>query len=153
MKIRLQIDSIEEYFSGFFFNVHSAFKRRFRPFLAMIHDQSYLDMIAIESRTQEDHVKLTILLQKCLISSRFNRKLSLEDRRISIYKILTRKLCAVRCVERALDGCDCAKSVGHDPTTWIPLLLNYRCPIFIRVSSLSHVSIGDSPSVRLNRDR
>ena len=44
----------------------------------MIRDQSCLNMIAIESRIQGDHEELKILLQKCLISSCFNQKLSLQ---------------------------------------------------------------------------
>ena len=41
-------------------------------------------MIAIESRMQGDHDELKILLQKCLISSHFNQKFSLQGGRISI---------------------------------------------------------------------
>ena len=78
VKIRLQITSIEVYFLGFFFGVHLAFKGKFRSILVMIHDQSCLNMIAIESRTQGDHEELKILLQNFLIASRFNRKLSLR---------------------------------------------------------------------------
>ena len=76
VKMRLQIASIKEYFSGFFSNMRSAFKGQIQPFLAMIRDQSYLNMITIESRMQEDHEKLMILLQKCLIFSCFNQNLS-----------------------------------------------------------------------------
>ena len=43
--------------------------------------------------------------------------------------------------------------MGHDPTTRIRLLLDFGRPIFIGVSSSSHVSIRDSPSAQLNRDR
>ena len=43
-------------------------------------------MIVIESRMKGDHEELTIFLQKCLISSRFNQKLSLREERTSIYK-------------------------------------------------------------------
>ena len=43
-------------------------------------------MIALESRTQGNHEELKILLQKCLISSRFNQKLSLQEDMTSIYK-------------------------------------------------------------------
>ena len=66
------------YLLGFFCGVHSAFKGRFQSILAMIRDQSCLDMIAIESRTQRDHEELKILLQNRLISSRFNRKFCLQ---------------------------------------------------------------------------
>ena len=59
---------------------------------------------------------------------------------------------AVRFAEDHLDGCDCMKSVGHDPTKRIPLLLDYRRPIIIKVSTLHHVSTRDSPSVQLNHD-
>ena len=78
MKIVFQIASIEEYLSDFFFDVHSAFKGQIQPFLTMIREQSCLNIIAIESRMQGDQEKLEILLQKCLISSRFNQKLSLK---------------------------------------------------------------------------
>ena len=56
--IKLQIASIELYLLGFFFGVRSTFKGRFRSILAMIHGQSYLNMIAIESRMQEVHEEL-----------------------------------------------------------------------------------------------
>ena len=61
-EIGLQIMLIEVYFSGFFFDVRSEFKGRFRSILAMIRDQSCRNMIAIESRTQGDHKELKILL-------------------------------------------------------------------------------------------
>ena len=51
------------------------------------------------------------------------------------------------------DGCDHAKSVGHDPTTQIPLLLDYHRPIFIGVSTLSHVFSHALLSPQLYRDR
>ena len=54
-KIRLQIDSIEEYFSGFFFDVRLVFKGRFLSILAMTCDQSCLNLIIIESRMQGYH--------------------------------------------------------------------------------------------------
>ena len=60
--------------------------------LATIHDQSYLNMITIESRTQGDHEELKILLVNCLTSSRFNRKLSLQRGRTSIYRKILQKL-------------------------------------------------------------
>ena len=58
----------------------------------------------------------------------------------------------VRFAEEALDSCDLAKSVGRDPMTRIPLLLDYHRPIFIGVFALSHMLICNSPNVRLNRD-
>ena len=78
--IRLQITSIEVYFSAFFFVVRLAFKGRFQSMLAIIRDQLCLNMIAIEFRTQGDHKELRILLQNWLISSRFNRKLSYKEK-------------------------------------------------------------------------
>ena len=65
MKIRLQIVSIDVYLLGFFFRVRSTFKGRFCSILAMIHDQSYLSMIAIESRTHGDYEELTKSCIKC----------------------------------------------------------------------------------------
>ena len=55
--------SIEVYLLGFFFGAHSTFKGRFRSIFTMIRDQSCLSMIAIESRMQGDHEKLTNSLQ------------------------------------------------------------------------------------------
>ena len=52
MKIRLQIALIAVYLLSFFFGVRLAFKGRFQSILTMIHDQSCLNMIAIESRMQ-----------------------------------------------------------------------------------------------------
>ena len=78
VKIRLQIASIEVYLLSFFFDVRSAFMGRFRSILAMIRDQSCLNMIEIVSRMQGDHEELNILLQNRLISSRFNQKLGLQ---------------------------------------------------------------------------
>ena len=49
MKIWLQFVLIEEYFLDFLFGVRLAFKGRFRSILAMIRDQSCLNMIAFES--------------------------------------------------------------------------------------------------------
>ena len=40
----------------------------------------------IKSRTQGDHAKLKILLQNCLISSRFNQELGLQMKNIGFYK-------------------------------------------------------------------
>ena len=60
----------------------------------MINDQSYLNMIAIESRMQGDHEELKILLQSCLISSRFNQKLGLQRKNLDFYKKFHRENCA-----------------------------------------------------------
>ena len=49
----------------------------------MIRDQSCLIRIAIESRMQVDHEELKILLQNCLISSRFNEKLGLQRKNMA----------------------------------------------------------------------
>ena len=67
---------IEVYLISFSFGVRSTFKGRIRSILATIRDESYLNMIGIESRTQGDHEELKILLQNCLISSRFDQELS-----------------------------------------------------------------------------
>ena len=90
-KIGLQIAWIEVYFFSFFFDVRSAFKGRFQSILSTICDQSWLNMIVIESRTQGDHEELKILLQNCLISSQFNQKLSYKERRTSIYRKISAK--------------------------------------------------------------
>ena len=52
----------------------------------MIRDQSCLNMLAIESRIQEDHEELKIFLQNCLISSRFNQKLGLQRKNMGFYR-------------------------------------------------------------------
>ena len=57
----------------------------------MIRDQSYLNMIAIESIIEGDHEELKILLQNCLISSRFNQKLGLQRKNIGFYRKFHRK--------------------------------------------------------------
>ena len=88
VKIVLQITLIEEYWSGFFFDVSSAFKGKTRLFLTMIHDQSCLNRITIESRLQGDPEELEIVLQKYLISSRFNQKLSLKREEHRFIEIL-----------------------------------------------------------------
>ena len=152
-KIRLQIASIEVYFLGFFFGVHSAFKGRFRSILAMIRDQSCLNIIAIESKTQGDHEELNILLQNYLISSRFNQKLSLQWGRTYVYRKILRKMMDVWFAEETLDSHDRVKSVGHDPTIRIHLFLKICHPIFIGVSRCGHVSLHESSNVWLNRDR
>ena len=83
----------------------------------MIHDQPCLNMIAIESRMQGDHEELKILLQNLLIASRFNRKFSLQGEEHLFIEKISRKTRAVLFVEEILDGHDCTKSVGHDPTS------------------------------------
>ena len=94
---------------------------------------------------QGDHEELEILLQKCLISSCFNEKISLRKREHRYIEILSRKIHAVRFIEESLDGHDDAKSAGNDPTMQIPLL-DFVRSIFIDVSLSSHVSFRDSPS-------
>ena len=97
--------------------------------------------------------RIEILLQKCLIASRFNKKLILKKERTSIYRYLSQKFRLVRFTEGALDGCDGVKSVGHDSMTQIPLHLDFGHPMYIGVSSSINVSICDSPNMRLNHDR
>ena len=46
---------------------------------AMIRDQSCLNPIGIESKTQGDRDELKIMLQNRLISSRYNQELREED--------------------------------------------------------------------------
>ena len=79
MKIGLQIESIEVYLIGFSLYLHSTFKGRIRSNLATIRDQSRLNRIAIESRTQGDHKELRIFLNNHLIPSRFNQELSYKE--------------------------------------------------------------------------
>ena len=62
VEIGLQIAWIEVNFFGFFFDMRSAFKGRLQSILTTIRDQSCLNMIAIESRTQGDHEELNIFL-------------------------------------------------------------------------------------------
>ena len=63
VEIWLLFAFIEEYFLDFFFRVCLACKARFRSILAMIPDQSCLNMIAIESRTQGDMKNLRFCFQ------------------------------------------------------------------------------------------
>ena len=111
----------------------------------MINPTSIGLQLSLECRG--DQKELKILLQRHLITSRFNQKLCLQERRTSIYRKIIAKMRAVRFAEDHLDGCDYAKSVGHDPKMRISLLLDYRYPIFIKDSTLSHVSISDLPNV------
>ena len=80
MKVGLQFVLVEEYFFGFFFDVRSTFKGRFRLILVITREQLCLKIIVIESRMHGDHEELKILFQNCLISSRFNRKLSYKKK-------------------------------------------------------------------------
>ena len=86
VNIRLQITLIEVYLIGFFFNVRSALKGRIRLICAMIHDQSCLNLIEIESKTQGYHEELNILLKNHLISSQFNQEFGLQMKNISFYR-------------------------------------------------------------------
>ena len=84
MKIGLEITSIEVYLIGLFFGVLSVFKERIRSNLVMIHDQSGLNWIAIESK-RGDHEELRILLKKCL-SFTIQSRVTLQRKNIGIYK-------------------------------------------------------------------
>ena len=64
--------------------------------LAMIHDQSCLNMIPIESGMQGDHKELTNFLQNCLIASRFNRKLVYKEKEHLFIEKFVRKTRTVR---------------------------------------------------------
>ena len=84
------------YFSSLFFGLHLAFTGRFRSILSMIRDQSSLDMITIESRIKGDCKELKILLQNCLIASRFNQKFSYKEEEHIFIEKLAQKMPAVR---------------------------------------------------------
>ena len=60
---------------------------------ATIRDQSCLNPIEIESKMQGDHKELKIMLQNCLISSRFNQELSRRREYIDIYKKIPCEKC------------------------------------------------------------
>ena len=79
MKIGLEIALIGVYLTGLFFDVCLAFKGRNRSNVATICDQSCLNLIGIDSRTQGDHEELKNLLQNCLVSSRFNQELRYKE--------------------------------------------------------------------------
>ena len=81
-----QFTLIEVYFLDLFVGMRLAFKGKFRSILAMIRDQSCLNMIATESAMQGDHKELMNLLQNCLIFSGFNRKLGLQRKNIGFYR-------------------------------------------------------------------
>ena len=100
------------YLLDFFFIVRSAFKGRFWSILATIRDQSCLNLIGIESRMQGDHEEFKILLQNCLMSSRFNQELSYKEEEHWFY----RKIADRPIRWRRTDGHDRAINVGHDPT-------------------------------------
>ena len=91
------------------------FKGQFRSILATIRDQSHLNIIAIESRTHGDHDELEILLQKCVISSRFNQKLSYKER-TSIYKDFNEKNVVRPIHYRSFGGFGGPRSYGADST-------------------------------------
>ena len=82
----------------------------------------------------------------------FESKVHFKERRTSTYGNFYTKIRVVRFAEGALDGCDCAKLMGHNPMTRV-LLLDFCHLIFIRVSLRGHVLLHDSLCVRLNRDR
>ena len=65
---------------------------------------------------------------------------------------LSQKMGAIRFAEETLDSRDREKSVGHDPTMRIPLLLDFRRSIFIRASLRDHKSLHDSCNMRFNHD-
>ena len=83
----------------------------------------------------------------------FQSKVKFKKGEHRFIEISSRKMCIVWFIEGALDGHDDAKKVGYDPTTRIPLFLDFDRLIFIGESSSSHVSICDSPSTRLNHNR
>ena len=69
-KIWRQFTRIEEYSINFIFDVILTFKGRFWSILVVNHDEFCLNLIAIDSRTQENHDELKICLQNFLIASR-----------------------------------------------------------------------------------
>ena len=100
---------------------------------------------------QGDHEELKILLQKYLSYSRFNQKLSLERARTSIYREIIAKNAGRLIHLKGFGRLILREIEGHDPTTRIPLL-DFCRPIFIGEFLTGHMSLGDSPSVRLNHD-
>ena len=74
------------YFSGFYFNVRSAFKGRFRSILATIRDQFCLNMIRIESKMQEDHEELKIIAPKLLNFFTIQSKVKFTEREHPFYR-------------------------------------------------------------------
>ena len=82
---------IEEYFSGFVFDVRSAFKGRFRSFSCKKSWLSCFNWCGIESRKQEDHEELMIFLQNHLIYSLFDQKLRYKEGRTPFYKEMLHK--------------------------------------------------------------
>ena len=63
-----------------------------RSIQAMIRDPSCLNSIGIDSKMQEDCEELKIMLQNCLISSRFNQELSLQRERTPFYRRMSAKI-------------------------------------------------------------
>ena len=62
---------------------------------AMIRDQSCVNLIRIESRTQGDCDELKIMLQNGLISSRFNQELRIHKKNMIFIRISAQKIRAV----------------------------------------------------------
>ena len=91
-KIWLQFTRIEEYLIDFVFDMISAFKGRFWSILAMNHDESCLNLIAIKSRTQGNCDELKICLQNCLIALRLIKSY-LKEENTSFFKESFREKC------------------------------------------------------------
>ena len=86
----------------------------------------------------------------------FQSKVKLKEERTSIYRDFIAKNRIVRFVEEDLDGHNASTlhaMSGQVPMTRAHVLLHFRRLIFIRSSLRSHVSLHDSPSVQVNRDR
>ena len=115
VKIGLQIASIEVYLISFFFSLSLAFKGRIRSSLATARDQSCLNWITIESRTQGDHEELRILLKNHLISSRFNQDLLYKGGRTPFSRKFLAKSVGRLIRRRRINGRDRAIIMGHDP--------------------------------------
>ena len=133
VKIWLQFTLIEEYFSGFIFDMRSTFKGRFQSFSCKNLWLSCFNGCGIEFRKQENHEELKIFLQNHLISSRFNQKLSYKDRRTLFYKKFSMKN-----VDRlfrdeiwAIGSRKISGIVAHDADF---TLIDFHRPIFIETS-------------------
>ena len=83
--------------------------------LATIRDQSCLNPIRIESRTQGDHEELKTLLQNCLISSRFNQELRYKEEEHCFIEEIPTKIAGHLIRWGPIDYHDCVMIVGHDP--------------------------------------
>ena len=129
VRIGLQIVLIEVYLIGFFFGIRSAFKGRIRSNLATIRDQSRLNWIANESRMWGDHKELRILLKNRLIPSRFNQELLYKGGKTPFYRKFPAINVGLLIRRRRSDGCDFAKSVGHDPMSppFLPVRSSSTC--------------------------